>query len=168
MSDAVKRDVKAEGEKPSALKTETIRKAESQITLEHPTVKSGGKTEIGVYVNAVEVSVTQENGVIKLGNEAKNYPLRDELIKAGFADKTDYGLTRATPEHVPSKPKAVKWYFTHPEHTKEHAIDAVVGVYANGSEHEVEFKNGAAIVSDEAIANALEKSGFWVTKTDVK
>lgn len=171
MTDEVKSDDKKEGaETPLS----SNRKSDKEITLENPAVKSGGKSSIGISIlNADgrvvdEVSVVQENGVVKLPNDPKSFAVRDTLIKSGFHDKTDYGFTAKTPEVVESKPRPVKWYFAHPDSTKENPINASCGFYVNGNEVSVVFKEGKTTVTDEALAHVMETAGFWVEKTDVK
>lgn len=172
MAEEVKSDSKKEGA-ATPLSSKEIRKADKEITLENPHVKSGGKSTIGISIlnddgrSTSEVSVTQENGVVKLPNEAKSHAVRDALVKSGFLDKTDYGLTQAAPV-IKSIPQVVKWYFAHPDSTKENPINAKCGFYVNGVEVSVEFKDGKTTCTDAALAAELERSGFWVEKTESK
>jgi len=126
--------------------------------VKHPNVDVDAKG-IGMYFAGEEVQIELAKGVFKTTNKAQF----DALISEGWQDQTVYPVIE--PEKTIHVPNPKKWHYLHPLGDK---IDgSSVGVYdADGQEKSIEIKQGRCTVDRHDLAEALEKAGFIIDRTE--
>jgi len=144
------------------------RPKDKQITLRHrnPTIRAAS---VGVFVTLgdgpVSKSVEIKDNKVILEFGAEGEAIRDVLIRDGFIDETWYARES---KHivVPSKPRAVYWYFSHPERSRENQMNGTIGLHTSNGPVSIDMHDGQIQTDSLEVHDALVKSGFIMEKAE--
>jgi len=163
-------------EKPKAAKPETqpekaekqkaINKTPEKFVFTHALPVNGG---VGVYVQGEEKSVQAKAGKIEFSESFEaGCAIAEQLVKAGWEDKTEYPIVRSYETPKPSVKMIKGWKFRHPDHSENEPINAAIGFYVNDVEVQVVLEKSRCVVTDAQIAEVLENKGYIVEETVVE
>lgn len=151
---------KPESQPEKAEKQKSVNKNPEKFVFTHSLPVNGN---VGVYVKGEEKSVPAKDGRIEFSESFDvGCAIAAELVKAGWADITEYPVVRAYETPKPSVKVIKGWRFRHPDHSENEPINATIGFYVNDEEVQVVLEKSRCVVTDAQIAGALERKGYIV------